>query len=44
MWVVDEMINYKIDVEKCPLGILPFGTGNDFSRVLGWGGLFFLGG
>jgi len=41
MWVVDEMINYKIDVEKCPIGIVPFGTGNDFARVLGWGGLCF---
>lgn len=38
MWVVEEMIRYKIDPEKCPIGILPFGTGNDFSRVLGWGG------
>lgn len=38
MWVVEEMINYKINPDKCPIGILPFGTGNDFSRVLGWGG------
>ena len=42
MWVVEEMINYKIDQNKCPIGILPFGTGNDFSRVLGWGGILFL--
>lgn len=41
MWVVEEMIKYNIDVEKCPIGIVPFGTGNDFSRVLGWGGYFF---
>ena len=40
MWVVEEMIHYKIDIEKCPIGILPFGTGNDFSRSLGWGGCF----
>lgn len=39
MWVVEEMINYQIDQTKCPIGILPFGTGNDFSRVLGWGGI-----
>ena len=38
MWVVEEMIRYRIDVESCPIGIVPFGTGNDFSRVLGWGG------
>ena len=42
MWVVEEMIHYKIDSEKCPIGILPFGTGNDFSRVLGWGGQHFI--
>lgn len=38
MWVVEEMIKNNIDVEQCPIGIVPFGTGNDFSRVLGWGG------
>jgi diacylglycerol kinase (ATP) len=38
MWVVEEMKKYKLDFEKCPLGTIPFGTGNDFSRVLGWGG------
>lgn len=38
MWVVQEMHKYKLDFEKCPLGTIPFGTGNDFSRVLGWGG------
>jgi diacylglycerol kinase (ATP) len=38
MWAVEEMVKYKIEVDKCPIGIVPFGTGNDFSRVLGWGG------
>jgi hypothetical protein len=38
LWVVGEMIKYSVDFEKCPIGILPFGTGNDFSRCLGWGG------
>lgn len=38
MWVIDEMLRYDINQERCPIGILPFGTGNDFSRVLGWGG------
>jgi len=39
LWVVGEMIKVGIDLSKCPIGIIPFGTGNDFSRVLGWGGL-----
>lgn len=38
LWVVQELVNAGIDVSKCPIGIIPFGTGNDFSRVLGWGG------
>lgn len=38
MWVIEEMIKAEIDVAKCPIGIIPFGTGNDFSRVTGWGG------
>jgi len=37
MWAVQEMIKADIDFEKCPIGTIPFGTGNDFSRVLGWG-------
>lgn len=40
MWVVEEMIKYKVDVEQCPIGIVAFGTGNDFSRVLGKNLLF----
>ncbi len=35
MWVVEEMIKYQCDIESCPIGIVAFGTGNDFSRVLG---------
>jgi diacylglycerol kinase (ATP) len=37
MWVVEELVKAGIDVSQCPIGIIPFGTGNDFSRVLGWG-------
>ena len=37
MWVVSEMNKHKIDVMKVPLGVIPLGTGNDFSQYLGWG-------
>jgi diacylglycerol kinase (ATP) len=37
MWVVEEMKKHRIPFQKCPLGTIPFGTGNDFSRVIGWG-------
>jgi len=37
MWGVQEMINERIAFDKCAIGTIPFGTGNDFSRVLGWG-------
>ena len=35
MWVVGDMIKHKIDIKKCPVGTIPFGTGNDFARCLG---------
>ena len=38
MWVTSVMEKAGVDFSKVPLGIIPFGTGNDFSRVLGWGG------
>lgn len=38
MWVVEELVKGKVELNNCPIGIIPFGTGNDFSRVLGWGG------
>lgn len=38
MWVVDELTLATIDLANCPICIIPFGTGNDFARVTGWGG------
>lgn len=38
MWVIEEMVKYQIDFNSLAIGVIPFGTGNDFSRVIGWGG------
>jgi len=39
MWVVEEAERYGIDVfKRLHIGIVPLGTGNDFSRAAGWGG------
>ncbi|CAK0868312.1 unnamed protein product [Prorocentrum cordatum] len=39
MWVVQEAERHGIDVfQRLHIGIVPLGTGNDFSRAAGWGG------
>jgi len=35
MWVVHSCIENNIDINKVVIGIIPFGTGNDFSRSTG---------
>jgi len=37
MWTIEEMFKKGIPVERVSLGTVPFGTGNDFANVTGWG-------
>jgi diacylglycerol kinase (ATP) len=37
MWVVSEMYKYGINPARVAIGVIPLGTGNDFSQHLGWG-------
>jgi len=34
-WCISELS--KVDCLHVPIGVIPFGTGNDFSRAMGWG-------
>jgi len=34
-WVISEL--EKVNCVDVPIGVIPFGTGNDMARILGWG-------
>ena len=37
VWAMSESVQYGIDITKVVFGTIPFGTGNDFAFVYGWG-------
>lgn len=36
-WVLSELLALDVDLTSVIIGIIPIGTGNDFSRSIGWG-------
>ncbi|KAL8275456.1 hypothetical protein Esti_000668 [Eimeria stiedai] len=36
MWCVDEMRKTGVDSNVCAVGVVPYGTGNDFANAVGW--------
>jgi len=36
-WVLTEILNEGLSLTRIVFGIIPIGTGNDFSRSIGWG-------
>ena len=37
MFAIEEMAKININFDRLAIGVIPFGTGNDLSRALGWG-------
>lgn len=36
MWCLDEMKRTGVNGEVCAVGVVPYGTGNDFANAFGW--------
>ena len=36
-WIISEFFKFKIEFARVPIGVIPLGTGNDFSNACGWG-------
>ena len=37
MWIISELLATGCPIDRICVGVIPFGTGNDFSRSIGWG-------
>lgn len=38
MWACTELDAHGINTDRTNIGVVPFGTGNDFARTFLWGG------
>lgn len=38
IWIIEELIRAQVDIASVIVGVMPLGTGNDFSLATGFGG------